>query len=316
MKQPFLCISTAALADTLANDRPILAFLASKGCKLFTREDAAKLAQLLQERTMAHAVIPESIQVVAATESNKKVLETVKGIPKGYIDHLNSALRQARTTVLKHNPQAVKAVAEGTEAYANLVTLFRNVEAAFTEIGPSRLGTTLISFTENYLAHALPLIRSGKAAKFNITLLISDAVRGGTVVSLREQLDLRSNPDSDLLKVMVAEFLRLTKRNIDPVSDNKDHLSKFMRAQTMVRELGGAEPRRYLEENALHWVRAQCFYYHEHYQDERNTSLELGYLCGAEAPTRFQDYLANIKKVEVEPVTRKGSKLHQIARRF
>jgi len=314
MKQSFICISVKELARTLAQDRPIQSLLKNGS---FAEADCLKLAQLLQERTINSAVIPESIEVVASTEANKRVLDTIKGLPKGYVDHLNSTLKIQRVKILGHNPQAVQSVREGTDAYRNLITLWRNVEAAFDDIGPSRLGITPLSFCENYLIHCLPLIRSGRAAKFNITLLLDETVRQGTLISLRQQLDIRTNPDADILKQMVAEFLRLTKRTVDPVSNSSEMMVKFLKAQKMIRELGKSEPRKFLEENALNWVRAQCFYYREHFDTEHNIQVEVGYQCGAEAVNRFTDFLANLQQVKEEkPVATKGVKLHQIGRKF
>lgn len=314
MKETFICISVKQLAKTLAEDRPVQAFL-QRGS--FTEADCIKLAQLLQERTLSNAVIPEAIEVVASTKANKRVLETIKGVSKGFIDHLNSTLKIQRVKILGHNPQAVQAIREGTDAYRNLITLWRNIEAAFEDIGPSRLGVTPLTFCENYLIHCLPLIRSGKAAKFNITLMLDENVRQGTLISLRQQLELRTNPDGDILKRMVAEFLRLTRRTVDPISENSEMLAKFLKAQKMIRELDKKEPRKFLEENAIKWVQAQCFYYREHFDTEHNIQVEVGYQCGAEAVNRFTDFMANLQRVEEEkPVATKGAKLHQIGRRF
>lgn len=286
MKTSFICISVKNLAEVLGRDKPIREFISSGG--LEQPNGHLKLAALIQERTANLAVIPEGVAIVARTKANADVLNTIKGTPRFYIDHLNRTLATLRVSILRHKVQAVSLVEEGGKSHGLLVSLWANISEAFDRMGPSRLGTDLTKFSESYLEAALTILRP-RAAKFSISLMLDDDIRQGTMASLADLLELKSNPRPKVLKIMVAEFHRLTDRQTECVTQHPDLMLKFLKAQRMVEEQQGD-----IMVEAVTWVRAQCFYYHDHHGNERNIATETGYICGAESLRRYLEFKENL----------------------
>lgn len=303
MKTPMVSISTQALAELLLEDRVIRDFI--KGQGLFQPQGHLKLATMIQERGLSRAMVPEAIEVVSGARE-RRTLEVARAVPMAQMEHLNRTVMSARVTVLKHNAKAVSLVVEGGKSWDNLVRLQRNVEEAYLAFGPSRLGTDMTRFTENYVTHLLQQL-AGRGGKFTISLLLADDVRQGTMLAMQETLDWRANPHLKVVKEMIARFLALTGRKADSISTNTALRVKFLRAQRLM-EAQGWFPGR-----AAQWVEAQCFYYLEHHGDERNLGTETGYLCGPDAVTRYTDYVANLGRVKVEAV---GTPMHTIKKKF
>lgn len=310
-KKSILCISVEDFARVLERDSAILSAMKDH-CKSPTTESANRLASMIQERTKGDAIIPEAFQVVASTKTNKKILDTIKGTKKAYIDHLNKTVLQMRVTVLRHNKNFVTPIQEGTEAYSNLISLWGNVEEAYAIVGNNRIAKTLISFSEVYVETIFQQARHGKQ-KFNLTLLLDENARQSTLVALQDKLELITNKYQPQIKAMIAEFIKVTGRNIDAISSKPEIASKFILAQKRMIEFGGEE---YFLKNHLKWIHAQCFYHHEHFGNDVEIMREVGYVSGNESLTRFEDYLANLARVKEKEIEPKGVTLHQLKKRF